>query len=223
MMVSRTGRCVVFDLDDTLYDEMDFVRSGFLAAADAITLRYGLDCRRELLERIASGELAAAFQDVAAGLQLPAESIPLMVDAYRHHAPALEARDGIPALLERLRARDGVVACLTDGRSAVQRAKLDALGIGGFIDVLMISEETGHSKPDAHNFVQVMQSVQASEFWYVADNPSKDFIAPNALGWRTVGVWSPRGLYCADHAKHPPEHHPERWVHVADVSRVFGC
>ncbi len=37
--------------------------------------------------------------------------------------------------------------------------------------------------------------VPAAACVYVADNPAKDFVAANALGWRTVLVKRPDALY----------------------------
>jgi len=38
----------------------------------------------------------------------------------------------------------------------------------------------------------------ASRFVYVGDNPTKDFIAPNRLGWITVMVRHERNLHPAE-------------------------
>ena len=35
-------------------------------------------------------------------------------------------------------------------------------------------------------FVTICEAITASEYCYVGDNPKKDFIAPNALGWTTI-------------------------------------
>lgn len=48
---------------------------------------------------------------------------------------------------------------------------------------------------------------------YVGDNPSKDFIAPEALGWRSFWFRNPRGLY------QPP---PRREGRPNDLQGPFG-
>ena len=35
-------KAVVFDLDDTLYSETDYVKSGFVAVGDELKRRYGI-------------------------------------------------------------------------------------------------------------------------------------------------------------------------------------
>lgn len=188
MIVSRSGHCVVFDLDDTLYDELAFVSSGFRAVAAGLRCAFGIDCSGLLEERFNARQLTDAFQCVAERFGLPTDSVALMVSTYRDHVPDIGLRKGIVELLTDLKHRDGVLACITDGRSVTQRNKLDALGLSKAFDLVLISEETGHGKPDEHSYREVMRQVSANEYWYVGDNPAKDFVAPNALGWRTVQV-----------------------------------
>jgi len=88
MIRSRTGRCVVFDLDDTLYDEIDFVRSGFTAVADAGPESIRGRLRIVLDDRFENGQLDAAFQGVIRQYHLPEGALAFMVEVYR--APQAE-------------------------------------------------------------------------------------------------------------------------------------
>ena len=49
----------------------------------------------------------------------------------------------------------------------------------------MISEEFGTAKPSLGNF-EVFHQFKTAKYYYIADNPSKDFVSPNALGWQTI-------------------------------------
>ena len=51
---------------------------------------------------------------------------------------------------------------------------------------VIISEETGYEKPHLHNFKIIQELYPNKKFVYIADNPSKDFLAPNLLEWDTV-------------------------------------
>ena len=44
--------------------------------------------------------------------------------------------------------------------------------------------------------------VKPAQCVYVGDNPEKDFIAPNKLGFKTIQIVRPRGVHCK---KQPPE------------------
>lgn len=217
MIRSRTGRCVVFDLDDTLYEEIDFVRSGFSAVADAVQRRFGYDCREILNERLNSRRLEGAFQAAITAGELPAESLVLMLDAYRMHQPFLRLRSGVHEAFTELKRQDGVVACITDGRGRTQRNKIAALGLGDILKPVLISDETGHCKPDPHNYREIMRLVEADDFWYVADNPAKDFIAPNTLGWTTVGIDVTDGIHPRSRTRLPPEYLPRHQLSLPEA------
>ena len=52
---------------------------------------------------------------------------------------------------------------------------------------MVISEVFGSEKPALANYEYFMKHYpECHDFTYVGDNPRKDFIAPNALGWQTV-------------------------------------
>ena len=89
--------------------------------------------------------------------------------------------------LEGLKESDAKLGVISDGRSLTQRNKIKALGLEGFFDVEIISEELGSEKPCIKNYEVVMNKYPERKiFIYVGDNPAKDFLAPNQLGWRTV-------------------------------------
>ena len=220
MIRSRSGRCVAFDLDDTLYDEMDYVRSGFAAVALAVHERFGTDVAAGLGAALDRAQPAGAFDAAVREYGLPADALAFMIETYRGHRPDIRLREGARDTLEAARRRDGVVGCITDGRSATQRQKLAALGLERFFEVLLISEETGHAKPDPFNFRELMRLVAADRFWYVADNPAKDFVAPNALGWTTVGIASGRGVHRPEgevSAGYPPRHRVAGFQQLQDL------
>lgn len=217
MIRSRSGRCVAFDLDDTLYDEIEFVRSGYAAVADVVRQQYQLECGEFLRQRLESRLLAGAFQCVVAEYELCSDAIELMVNTYRFHLPRIKLRDGIVDVLRDVKQRDGVLGCITDGRSVTQRNKLAALGLDGVFSVVLISEETGHEKPAPFNFRTMMHRIAASEYWYVADNPSKDFAAPNALGWKTIGVQSAHAIHAPRYETLTPDYLPQRTCGIAEL------
>jgi putative hydrolase of the HAD superfamily len=222
VIASRSGRCVVFDLDDTLYDELDFVRSGFAAVSAVIVDHFGFDARALLEGRLASRLLEGAFQSVQDALGLPPRAMDLMLATYRFHVPTLEMPRELHDALMALRERDGAVACITDGRSITQRHKLQALGLAGLLAPVLISEETGHGKPDAHNFREVMRRVEAREYWYIADNPAKDFVAPNALGWITVSVDRGKRIHDLPARAFPLDHLAQRQADLLNLVRELA-
>lgn len=203
---------VVFDLDDTLYAERDYVRSGFDAVGRAVRAAFGLDVADELYAAFRAGS-ADPLADMITAHHLPPALKPALLQVYRVHFPTLCLPFASAGLLERLKALSVPLALITDGRSLTQRLKLAGLGIREDFACLCISEEVGAEKPDPTAYRQVMAHwPEHRHFVYIADNPRKDFIAPNALGWLTIGV---RHALSGIHAQVQPEDmaaRPAFWV-----------
>lgn len=172
---------IVLDLDDTLYPEIDYQTSGYLEVCrlleeiSGISLAQDLVSLRERNERDVLGALCEL-----AGLPLTMKESLLWM--YRLHLPKISLSASVTAFLQILRERYQV-AILTDGRSVTQRQKIKALGL---MDIpAYISEEYASEKPALYRFDLIMKEMPAHRYAYVGDNPKKDFIAPNALGWLT--------------------------------------
>jgi len=75
---------------------------------------------------------------------------------------------------------------ITDGRSISQRNKIKSLGISQSVKNVIISEETGFEKPNLNNFKLLDKTYPNKNFVYIADNTSKDFLAPNILKWNSI-------------------------------------
>ena len=87
-------------------------------------------------------------------------------------------------MLEYLATCSAGVAILTDGRSYTQRLKLKALCLSTY--PAYISEEYSDWKPSKMRYQLVMQHFPAFKYVYIGDNPAKDFLAPNLLGWISI-------------------------------------
>ena len=186
-------QAVVFDLDDTLYPEREYVRSGYRAVARHLRERIGRGEAFEawLWDRFCRGESAGALDalDAHFGLGLGRDGIAELVSVYRGHRPEIRPFPGAESLLERL-AQTFRLALLSDGFLPAQRLKLEAIGLGGFFEVTVFTEEMGRAcwKPSPNGFkaVRGVFGVPHRRCAYVGDNPAKDFVAPNRLGWRTI-------------------------------------
>lgn len=173
---------VVFDLDDTLYKEIDYQTSGFNAVCTWINDVYGLSLWADLesLRQDKTQDILGELCRVA-GFQPSVKETLLWV--YRLHEPAIQLMPGVVDFINVLNGNWGV-AILTDGRSISQRLKLKALGLENL--PTYISEEHCSEKPSPARFELIMREFPASRYVYVGDNLRKDFFAPNALGWTTV-------------------------------------
>jgi putative hydrolase of the HAD superfamily len=202
---------VAFDLDDTLYPERAFIRSGFRAVSDYLQ-------RERLVRRPLWPDLEAGFEAgvrdhafdralAAAGVTPTPPLIQTLVEIYRTRrlpdGPApLDIRlyeDADRALTDLRRAglRLGLVS---DGPLAAQEAKVRALDLESRLDALLLTDAWGADfwKPSPRAFAEMARrlAVEPRACLYVADNPEKDFDGPAAAGWApSVRVRRPDGLY----------------------------
>ncbi|MUL64939.1 hypothetical protein BOO86_10740 [Mycobacterium sp. CBMA 234] len=198
---------VVMDLDDTLYAESDYQRSGFTHVAGLVAELFGVDVELLLMTWHQAGD-PDVFGTLAAYLGLHPRAKESFLWSYRLHRPAITLADGAVDTVNKLKQACAGVAVLTDGRSITQRAKLAALGLTG-IEAYISEEWGGADKPDARRFNEIMSRNPGCEFFYVADNPAKDFLAPNNLGWTTIGVGDGHG---ETRTSGQGDHLPDTWI-----------
>ena len=187
-------KAVLFDLDDTLYDEKEFVRSGFRAVTEYLarrtsrkpqTIQARLD---EILQQQGRGKV---FNTLLKEFDLNREvNVLLLLFVYRSHMPAIRLDEQCLPCFEFLRRAGCKLGIVTDGMASVQRRKIDTLALEKHVDVVLCTDELGaeHWKPSTIPFNVALEllEVPAAEAVYVGDNPDKDFIGPNRLGMTTV-------------------------------------
>lgn len=189
-------RVVCLDLDDTLYKEIDYLKSAYreIAAYAADFCRGCSDAPlilaakayEEMLRAYVNGGNAFERLNDFLGLNLPISDY---LQMYREHKPDIHLSDDTIMFLDGLKASGCVVGLITDGRSVQQRHKMEALGLYRWIDDenIVISEDFGSEKPCLANYeFFIKRYPECKDFIYIGDNPKKDFIAPNALGWTTI-------------------------------------
>lgn len=199
-----TIQAVVFDLDDTLYPERAFAFSGFDTVVERFGQRLGWGSAEAARMRTLfdSEQSATVFNAVLEESGVEPEThatlIAEMVATYRQHAPRIALHADADRALARLhgRYRLGIVS---DGFLGTQQAKIEALGLAARIDLVVLTDQWGrdHWKPDPKGFAHLASEfrVPHASCIYVADNPAKDFLAPNRLGWRTVQIRRSDGIY----------------------------
>ena len=216
---------VVFDLDDTLYLERDYVLSGFRAVGDALTREFSWNvaagkrftdlCCRLFLD----GHRGDIFDRVFKIMSCPGPAIQDLVHRYRTHSPQISLQPDAQALLEQLRRQR--VWIITDGPLESQKRKVAALRLQRWTNDVVYTDEWGKAywKPSPRAFEHVMQSTgaTATECVYIADNPTKDFVAPNQLGWKSLRIRRPYGLHAA--LENPPDSPPN--AEINDFSSIL--
>ncbi|MBT4947152.1 MAG: HAD family hydrolase [Candidatus Marinimicrobia bacterium] len=200
---------IVFDLDDTLYQEDDYSQSGVAAVARELESLYGMDLTEQLM--LVREERGDVWGKACELLDLSTTVKESMLWMYRLHHPNIELESEVLSVVHKIASSAKQLVILTDGRSATQRMKLSALDLLGY--PLYISEEYESNKPEEKRFKQIMKDYVADNYVYIADNPVKDFIAPNDLGWRTIGVRDVgRNIHQQNIDNLSDKHQPDFWV-----------
>jgi putative hydrolase of the HAD superfamily len=174
---------VVFDLDDTLYLEHDYRTSGILSVIDFVRELYGSHKLIDLDDLISSSDFIATIVNA---YKLPESVKESLLWIYRLHHPSIKLRPDVKNTINNLKNICKSLIILTDGRSITQRLKINALGLSHL--PVYISEEILSEKPSPKGFVKIANEFKAYQYIYIADNPNKDFVAPNSLGWKTIGL-----------------------------------
>jgi len=191
----------VFDLDDTLYLERDYVKSGFEYVGTYAAAQFDVQGVAEYSWQLfESGVRGQTFDLVALEFGLPSNSARILVEEYRHHRPSIELLPDSRAFLDSLRDQAAHTGLITDGFGPGQRKKINALGLADYIDDLVVTGEFGPewTKPSEKAF-RLIESrwPPTATFIYFGDNPEKDFQAPSRLGWSVVRVRREGGLHFA--------------------------
>lgn len=190
-----TPTLVAFDLDDTIYKERDFVISGYRAVAREIASIDSAFNYDEMVHVMANAPLNPfdSLEEYLLNRSIQQSitvdyDIPHMVATYRNHYPDIKADDAL-AVIQSLKDEGYRIGLITDGRAITQTNKIKALGLDRIIapDNISISEIVGGEKYTPVPFERMMkQNADISRFIYVGDNPMKDFLWPNRLGWVTI-------------------------------------
>lgn len=200
---------VVFDLDDTLISELEYQRSGIAAVETAITSLYGVPFDG-LIQHASEKGVKDIWGWACVQLGLPTEVKTSFLWIYRLHSPKIQLAKDVECLLSQLISYKARLAILSDGRSITQRLKLLAIGLESL--PLFISEDTQSSKPEIDRFVAIENRWPRCNYAYIADNPTKDFLAPRSRNWLTIGArWiSPRVHSSPDQM--PDDSQPHQWL-----------
>lgn len=187
----RTNVVVVFDLDDTLYYEIDYLKSAYKEISKLLYGVQKLDLSEDdIFNKMIScyNNWGNVFSEIITVCEIRDYSVSDLIQLYRNHIPTISLAPEVENLLNLFKESNVQMGLITDGRSIQQRAKINALGLQKYLSHIIISEEFGSEKPNMKNFMSCVDFFNSKEtiFYYVGDNINKDFVSPNKLGWTSV-------------------------------------
>jgi len=195
-------RAVLFDLDGTLYDRDDLVLQLARDQYREFRKQLGEVDEPEFVARLLEldahgyGDRPRVYPTLAADFGLSDVAIQQMEARFwESYDRGGRPTDDTVEALTTLRDRGIKLGVVSNGRVHRQTAKLAALGIDRFFDVVLISDGEGVGKPDPRIFHRGVDrcGVVSSEAMYVGDNPQVDVAGARSAGlvpvWKRVPYW----------------------------------
>lgn len=186
---------VIFDLDDTLYSEKEYVRSGYEAIAECFP---EVQDMAEKLWKVfeKGGKALDVVFDEEGIIDRKAEALQI----FRFHSPKIELYPGVKEMLAQLRHQGKKLGIITDGRPEGQNAKIEVLELRNLVDEIIITDELGgiaFRKPNkkAYQVMQGLMNIPFEKMCYIGDNIQKDFLAAEMLGMKSIYYRNICGLY----------------------------
>jgi len=190
-------KVVCFDLDDTLYPEIEYVKSGFKAVS-----RYIAKIKTKKAADTLYSRLVSLLNEKGRGqvfdILLKEEGIyskylvKKCIGIYRAHVPEIMLSNSVINVLETISEKYGNMYLVTDGNLIAQRNKIKKLELDKYFAKCMPTHQYGrqHSKPSLYCFDRIKgwEGVDYSNLIYIGDNPYKDFVALNSVGATTIRV-----------------------------------
>lgn len=193
--------CVIFDLDDTLYNERTYVESAMKNVAEYLSDKFMPDSEEiftRLIDILNSEGRGHIFDTLLAEYKID-EKVSKLVEVYRDTKPQLNLYEDGEKLIKELKKRKIKTAIITDGCSKVQHNKITALNLDKIIDEIVVTDDyEGAAKPSTVPYEMVllrMHGIEADKCIYIGDNPTKDFIGAGKIGMQTARIIRNAGDY----------------------------
>ena len=188
---------LIFDLDDTLYEEITFVYSGFKSVGRYLYEKYGFDPDESFLSMVKYLKKygrGAIFNYLLLNKNIFNESnLKKCISIYRSHKPSIVINKEVYKYLLELGKKFSLYL-VTDGNKYVQHNKIAALGIYPLFKKVFITHNYGldKAKPSLYCFnkIKKIEACNWSDIFYIGDNPNKDFVNLNKMGANTIRILS---------------------------------
>lgn len=196
-------KAVIFDMDDTLYGEKEYVRSGYGKIAEQFPQ---IDHAAEKLWQLFEEKKPAIDELLKSEGLDTTENKEKCLNIYRSQQPEIHLYPGVREMLGRIRKKGIRLGLITDGRPEGQWAKIKALELETLFDQIIVTDELGgvqFRKPYPLAFEKMKEKLETEydRMCYVGDNIKKDFIAPTQLGMKSIWFQNRDGLYVTDRSK----------------------
>ena len=197
---------LVFDVDDTLYEQIVPFKNAYRSLFDIdidmekfyLLSRYYSDVK---FEASRNGEMTMdeyhiyRIQEAARdlGVFLTDEQALNMQKEYKKNQQKLQMSDITINILELAKKNNVKLGVITNGPSEHQWAKVDALGVEKWIprENIIVSGDLGIiNKPDVRIFDAMQEKLQldTESLYYIGDSFENDIVGANNAGWKSIWI-----------------------------------
>ncbi|MBV4430578.1 HAD family hydrolase [Clostridium tyrobutyricum] len=186
-------KAIIFDLDDTLYREKDFVEGAFKYVCKYLSMQYELNVNKlyedinDILKKHGRGRI---FNILCRKYNI-VEDINTLVNIYRNSLPQIDLYEDAVNFFEKYSGKYSF-GIITDGKASVQWNKIGLLNLKKYVDGIIVTHDYGKKywKPNSFVYLKMAQYFECrpEECVYIGDNPNKDFIGARAIGMNTIRI-----------------------------------
>jgi len=201
-------KAVIFDLDDTLISERQYIESGYHHISKIVSSKFSKN-EQEICQQLinlfdeSSKNVFNRLMDKY-GIRHTKDTIMELVEEYRNHLPDIEFYEDVLPCLEVLQQKGIKTGIITDGYANAQKQKLIAVKAFDYFNEIIITDELGREywkpHPKAFEIMRDKLKAEFDEMVYVGDNPEKDFYICKTYPIKTVrihreGVYQDRAYF----------------------------
>jgi len=185
---------LVFDLDDTLYNEMTYVKSSFIEVSNYLSSIIPLtrdQIFNEILKFLKENGRGKVFDILLKKYGYYSKTeVRNCLRVYRNNFPKIKLFEEASDCLERF--SNFTKYLVTDGNKLVQRNKIKALDLQKYFKKTIPTHQYGidKAKPSTFVFHKIInwEKTTPENLVYIGDNPNKDFINLKKEGFKTIRV-----------------------------------
>ncbi|MDR1896242.1 MAG: HAD family hydrolase [Prevotellaceae bacterium] len=191
------NRAVIFDLDDTLYPQIEYTRQCLLNTSEYIA-KLSNHRQKEIEKRLNNIldnkgiEYRFIYDDLFREIHF--DGLPYLkeiLDEFWQCKPKLQVYENTHEILKKLKDYF-LFAILTDGHIKIQEYKIDNLHLRQFFDYVLITDSLGieNRKPSVKPYQVLLNKINltARDCIYIGNDPRKDFIGAKKIGLKTIRI-----------------------------------
>lgn len=200
-------KAVIFDLDDTLYPEISYIKSGFsilCSYLNSLNISANVEEMVKCFSTNASDAIKLYLENIGEYSYNLHNSL---LNMHRAHIPNIRPFEHVEQVLIHLKKQNLALGLISDGTPYAQNNKLIGLKLEKYFDYKVYSDSLGgiHCRKPcdvSFRYIQKQMNIDFGEMIYIGDNYDRDFYPCEHLGIIGLQVSYDSGVYFGKKYKH---------------------